>query len=109
METFKKFVDNTRILGFKGKLPLVREIIDEQTSKNYENLFYSLNILSEEIDTLTEQNSNDNILKYNKKHTQLNSNELQIYKKYFESEDDTNISSFNENQQLLELSLDEIN
>ena len=109
METFKKFVDNTRILGFKGKLPLVREIIDEQTSKNYENLFYSLNILSEEIDTLEEQNSNNNILKYNKKHTQLNSNELQIYKKYFESEDDTNISSFNENQQLLELSLDEIN
>ena len=109
METFKKFVDNTRILGFKGKLPLVREIIDEQTSKNYENLFYSLNILSEEIDTLAEQNSNNNILKYNKKHTQLNSNELQIYKKYFESEDDTNISSFNENQQLLELSLDEIN
>ena len=109
METFKKFVDNTRILGFKGKLPLVREIIDEQTSKNYENLFYSLNILSEEIDTLAEQNSNNNILKYNKKHTQLNSNELQIYKKYFESKDDTNISSFNENQQLLELSLDEIN
>ena len=109
METFKKFVDNTRILGFKGKLPLVREIIDEQTSKIYENLFYSLNILSEEIDTLAEQNSNNNILKYNKKHTQLNSNELQIYKKYFESDDDTNISSFNENQQLLELSLDEIN
>ena len=108
METFKKFVDNTRILGFKGKLPLVREIIDEQTSKNYENLFYSLNILSEEIDSLSEQNS-DNILKYNKKHTPLNSNELQIYKKYFESEEETNISSFNENQQLLELSLDEIN
>ena len=108
METFKKFVDNTRILGFKGKLPLIREIIDEQTSKNYENLFYSLNILSEEIDSLSEQNS-DNILKYNKKHTPLNSNELQIYKKYFESEEETNISSFNENQQLLELSLDEIN
>ena len=108
METFKKFVDNTRILGFKGKLPLVREIIDEQTSKNYENLFYSLNILSEEINSLSEQNS-DNILKYNKKHTPLNSNELQIYKKYFESEEETNISSFNENQQLLELSLDEIN
>ena len=108
METFKKFVDNTRILGFKGKLPLIREIIDEQTSKNYENLFYSLNILSEEINSLSEQNS-DNILKYNKKHTPLNSNELQIYKKYFESEEETNISSFNENQQLLELSLDEIN
>ena len=108
METFKKFVDNTRILGFKGKLPLIREIIDEQTSKNYENLFYSLNILSEEIDSLSEQNS-DNILKYNKKHTPLNSNELQIYKKYFESEEETNISSFNENQQLLELSLDEMN
>ena len=57
METFKKFVDNTRILGFKGKLPLIREIIDEQTSKNYENLFYSLNILSEEINSLSEQNS----------------------------------------------------
>ena len=108
METFKKFVDNTRILGFKGKLPLIREIIDEQTSKNYENLFYSLNILSEEINSLSEQNS-DNILKYNKKHTPLNSNELQIYKKYFESEEETNISSFNENHQLLELSLDEIN
>jgi len=108
METFKKFVDNTRILGFKGKLPLIREIIDEQTSKNYENLFYSLNILSEEINSLSEQNS-DNIFKYNKKHTPLNSNELQIYKKYFESEEETNISSFNENQQLLELSLDEIN
>ena len=36
METFKKFVDNTRIFGFKGKLPLVREIIDEPTIKNYE-------------------------------------------------------------------------
>ena len=109
METFKKFVDNTRILGFKGKLPLVREIIDEQTSKNFENLFYSLNLLSEEIDSLQENNSNNNILKYNKKYAPLNSNELQIYKKYFESEEETNISSFNENQQLLELSFDELN
>ena len=110
METFKNFVDNARILGFKGKLPLVREILDEQTTKNYENLFYSLNILFEEIDSLGEQNSNNNILKSkNKKLSPLNTNELQIYKKYFESEDDSNITSFNENQQLLELSLDEIN
>ena len=110
METFKKFVDNARIFGFKGKLPLVREILDEQTTKNYENLFYSLNLLYEEIDSLGEQNSNNNILKpKNKKLSPLNSNELQIYQKYFESEDDSNISSFNENQQLLELSLDEIN
>ena len=36
MESFKKFVDNARIFGFKGKLPLVREILDEQTTKNYE-------------------------------------------------------------------------
>ena len=109
METFKKFVDNTRILGFKGKLPLIREIIDEQTSKNFENLFYSLNILSEGIDSFEDNNSNNNILKYNKKISPLNSNELQIYKKYFDSEEETNISSFNENQQLLELSFDEIN
>ena len=110
METFKKFVDNARILGFKGKLPLVREIMDEQTTKNYENLFYSLNILNEEIDSFGEHNSNNNFLKSkNKKLSPLNSNELKIYKKYFESEDDFNITSFNENQQLLELSLDEIN
>ena len=111
METFKKFVDNTRIFGFKGKLPLVREIIDEPTIKNYENLFYSLNILYEDIDSLEEQdNSNNNFLKTkNKKFSPLNSNELQLYKKYFESEGDSNISSFNENQQLLELSVDEIN
>ena len=110
METFKKFVDNARIFGFKGKLPLVREILDEQTTKNYENLFYSLNILYEEIDSLGEQNSNNNILKpKNKKLSPLNSNELQICQKYFESDNDSNISSFNENQQLLELSLDEIN
>ena len=110
METFKKFVDNARIFGFKGKLPLVREIIDEQTIKNYENLFYSLNILYEDIDSLENQNSNTNILKSkNKKLTPLNAHELQLYKKYFESEGDSNISSFNENQQLLELSLDELN
>ena len=110
METFKKFVDNARIFGFKGKLPLVREIIDEQTIKNYENLFYSLNILYEDIDSLENQNSNNNILKSkNKKLTPLNAHELQLYKKYFESEGDSNISSFNENQQLLELSLDELN
>ena len=110
METFKKFVDNARIFGFKGKLPLVREIIDEQTIKNYENLFYSLNILYEDIDSLENQNSNNNILKSkNKKLTPLNTHELQLYKKYFESEGDSNISSFNENQQLLELSLDELN
>ena len=110
METFKKFVDNARIYGFKGKLPLVREIIDEQTIKNYENLFYSLNILYEDIDSLENQNSNNNILKSkNKKLTPLNAHELQLYKKYFESEGDSNISSFNENQQLLELSLDELN
>ena len=111
METFKKFVDNNRIFGFKGKLPLVREIIDEPTIKNYENLFYSLNILYEDIDSLEEQdNSNNNFLKTkNKKFSPLNSNELQLYKKYFESEGDSNISSFNENQQLLELSVDEIN
>ena len=110
METFKKFVDNARIFGFKGKLPLVREIIDEQTIKNYENLFYSLNILYEDIDSLENQNSNNNILKSkNKKLTPLNSHELQLYKKYFESEGDSNITSFNENQQLLELSLDELN
>ena len=110
METFKKFVDNTRLLGFKGKLPLVREIIDEQTSKNYENLFYSLNLLYEEIDSLGEENSNNNLFKYkNKKLSPLNNNEIQIYKKYFESDEETNIASFNENQQLLELALDEIN
>ena len=110
MEIFKKFVDNSRLLGFKGKLPIVGEIIDEQTAKNYENLFYSLNLLSEEIDSLNEQNSNNNILKYkNKKLSPLNSNEIQIYKKYFESENENNITYFNENQQLLELSLDEIN
>ena len=110
MEIFKKFVDNSRLLGFKGKLPIVGEIIDEQTAKNYENLFYSLNLLSEEIDSLSEQNSNNNILKYkNKKLSPLNSNEIQIYKKYFESENENNITYFNENQQLLELSLDEIN
>ena len=110
METFKKFVDNARIFGFKGKLPLVREIIDEQTIKNYENLFYSLNILYEDIDSLENQNSNNNILKSkNKKLTPLNAHELQLYKKYYESEGDSNISSFNENQQLLELSLDELN
>ena len=110
METFKKFVDNTRLLGFKGKLPLVREIIDEQTSKNYENLFYSLNVLYEEIDSLGEENSNNNLFKYkNKKLSPLNNNEIQIYKKYFESDEETNIASFNENQQLLELALDEIN
>ena len=39
METFKKFVDNARILGFKGKLPLVRDMIDEQTSKNMKICF----------------------------------------------------------------------
>ena len=109
METFKKFVDNARILGFKGKLPLVRDMIDEQTSKKYENLFYSLNILYEDIDSLEQENSNNNILKSKKKFSSLNTNEIQIYKKYFESEGETNITTFNENQQLLELSLDEIN
>ena len=109
METFKKFVDNARILGFKGKLPLVRDMIDEQTSKKYENLFYSFNILYEDIDSLEQENSNNNILKSKKKFSSLNTNEIQIYKKYFESEGETNITTFNENQQLLELSLDEIN
>ena len=109
METFKTFVDNSRILGFKEKLPLIREIIDEQSMKKYENLFYSLNILSEEIYSLGEQNIDNNILNHKKKFSPLKSNELQIYNKYFESNDDNNISEFNENQQLLELALDEIN
>ena len=109
METFKTSVDNSRILGFKEKLPLIREIIDEQSMKKYENLFYSLNILSEEIYSLGEQNIDNNILNHKKKFSPLKSNELQIYNKYFESNDDNNISEFNENQQLLELALDEIN
>ena len=109
METFKTFVDNSRILGFKEKLPLIREMIDEQSMKKYENLFYSLNILSEEIYSLGEQNIDNNILNHKKKFSPLKSNELQIYNKYFESNDDNNISEFNENQQLLELALDEIN
>ena len=67
METFKTFVDNSRILGFKEKLPLIREIIDEQSMKKYENLFYSLNILSEEIYSLGEQNIDNNILNHKKK------------------------------------------
>jgi hypothetical protein len=77
--------------------------------KKYENLFYSLNILSEEIYSLGEQNIDNNILNHKKKFSPLKSNELQIYNKYFESNDDNNISEFNENQQLLELALDEIN
>ena len=113
MELFKKFVDNNRIFGFKGKLPLIREIIDEPTSKKFENLFYSLNLLYEEINSLDTQRKDNDIFKGKKKFTQLTSNELQVYHKYFDPQDDsdliTNITEFNENQQLLELALDEVN
>ena len=110
---FKKFVDNNRIFGFKGKLPLIREIIDEPTSKKFENLFYSLNLLYEEINSLDTQRKDNDIFKGKKKFTQLTSNELQVYHKYFDPQEEsdliTNITEFNENQQLLELALDEVN
>ena len=110
METFKNFVDNTRILGFKEKLPLIRDIIDEHTSKKFENLFISLNNLYEEINTLDNQRRDNDIFKGKKKFSPLNQNELQIYQKYFGNiEENTNISEFDENQQLLEIALDEIN
>ena len=114
MEIFKKFVENNRILGYKGKIPLRRDIIDENTSKKFENLFYSLNILYEEINSLDSQRRYNDIFKGKKKFSSLNQNELQIYQKYFEisensNNDNSNISGFNENQQLLELAVDEIN
>ena len=108
MDVFKKFVDNNRILGFKGKLPLIRDIIDEHTSKKFENLFYSLNLLYDEINLLDSQRRDNDILKGKKKFTSLTQSELQIYQKYFEDKD-LNISEFNENPQLLELALDDIN
>ena len=110
MEVFKKFVDNNRIFGYKGKLPLIRDIIDEHTSKKFENLFISLNNLYEEINTLDNQRRDNDIFKGKKKFSPLNQNELQIYQKYFGNiEENTNISEFDENQQLLEIALDEIN
>ena len=113
MDVFKQFVENNRIFGYKGKLPLIRDIIDEHTSKKFENLFYSLNILYEEINSLDSQRRDNDIFKGKKKFSSLNQNELQIYQKYFEisenSDNNSNISEFNENQQLLELALDEIN
>ena len=110
MEVFKKFVDNNRIFGYKGKLPLIRDIIDEHTSKKFENLFISLNNLYEEINTLDNQRRDNDIFKGKKKFSPLNQNELQIYQKYFGNiEDNTNILEFDENQQLLEIALDEIN
>ena len=110
MENFKKFVDNNRIFGYKGKLPLIRDIIDEHTSKKFESLFISLNNLYEEINTLDSQRKDNDIFKGKKKFSPLNQNELKIYQKYFgNSEENSNISEFNENQQLLEISLDEIN
>ena len=110
MEVFKKFVDNNRIFGYKGKLPLIRDIIDEHTSKKFENLFISLNNLYEEINTLDNQRRDNDIFKGKKKFSPLNQNELQIYQKYFGNiEENTNILEFDENQQLLEIALDEIN
>ena len=110
MEVFKKFVDNNRIFGYKGKLPLIRDIIDERTSKKFENLFISLNNLYEEINTLDNQRRDNDIFKGKKKFSPLNQNELQIYQKYFGNiEENTNILEFDENQQLLEIALDEIN
>ena len=112
MDTFKKFVDNNRIFGYKGKLPLIRDMLDEQTSQKYENLFYSLNILYEETNTLDSQNKINDIFKGKKKFTSLTQNELQIYQKYFSENSEnsnSNISELNESQQLLELALDEVN
>lgn len=110
MDVFRKFVDNNRILGYKGKLPLIRDMIDEHTSKKFENLFYALNLLYEEINTLDSQRKDNDIFKGKKKFTSLTQNELQIYQKYFDNSDlNSSISELNENQQLLELALDEIN
>ena len=113
MDIFKKFVENNRIFGFKGKLPLIRDILDEHTSKKFESLFYSLNILYEDINLLESQRKDSDIIKSKKKASQLTSNELKVYQKYFNPQEDedlnSNISEFNENQQLLELALDEIN
>ena len=120
MEQFKYFVDNTRLLGYKGKLPLLRDMIDENTAKKYENLFYGLNILYEDLNALENQKIDNDLNKGKKKYTPLTKNELEIYNKYFtndyqdnESEyrniNNNNISEFNENSQLLEIALDEIN
>ena len=108
MDIFKKFVDNNRIFGYKGKLPLIRDMIDEHSSKQFENLFYSLNILYDEINMLDSQKKDNDIFKGKKKFTSLTQSELQIYQKYFVDKD-SNISEFNENPQLLDLALDDIN
>ena len=110
METFKKFVQNNRIYGYKGKLPLIRDILDEQTSQIFENLFYLLNILYEEINEIDAQKTEKDIFKGKKKSSSLNQNEFQIYQKYFQISENSNsdISEFKENQLLLELALDEI-
>ena len=112
MEIFKQFVENNRILGYKGKLPAVREILDEGTSKQFESLFYSLNLLYNDINELDSQRKDCDIFRGKKKYTPLTQAELQLYQKYFKdssSDNNSNISEFNESQQLLELSLDEIN
>ena len=120
MEQFKYFVDNTRLLGYKGKLPLLRDMIDENTAKKYENLFYGLNILYEDLNALENQKIDNDLNKGKKKYTPLTKNELEIYNKYFTNDyqdneteyrniNNNNISEFNENSQLLEIALDEIN
>ena len=79
MDVFKKFVDNNRILGYKGKLPLIRDMIDEHTSKKFENLFYSLNLLYEEINTLDSQRKDNDIFKGKKKFNKNNFFIIAVY------------------------------
>ena len=110
MEVFKKFVDNNRIFGYKGKLPLIRDIIDEHTSKKFENLFISLNNLYEEINTLDNQRRDNDIFKGKKKFSPLNQNELQIYQKYFGNiEENTNaLDEINNDNYLLDLEIEKM-
>ena len=101
MITFREFINNIKILGYKEKVQYLKDIIPEKTAENYENVFI---ILNEVISNMNNKGKNNNSEEDINMLQPLNKREKNIYESKLKN--NQNFNQLNCNKNILDLSID---
>jgi hypothetical protein len=101
MITFREFINNIKILGYKEKVQYLKDIIPEKTAENYENVFI---ILNEVISNMNNKRKNNNSEEDINMLQPLNKREKNIYESKLKN--NQNFNQLNCNKNILDLSID---
>ena len=101
MITFREFINNIKILGYKEKVQYLKDIIPEKTAENYENVFI---ILNEVISKMNNKGKNNNSEEDINMLQPLNKREKNIYESKLKN--NQNFNQLNCNKNILDLSID---